>query len=147
MTRFGPTQSNAAKLRLATRWSLLVTAVVLVSLGSAVPAWGASVYANFLQVASIEYLVSTDSYLVGFVGTVGTTELDADGAPCTIYTKAVIRESTKGVATDARDVDRLVSQLFFAKATGMRVRAWVHQCDTFNNAATRPKIYYLITQD
>jgi hypothetical protein len=143
--RVGQTEKPLQR-HLATKHRVLATVAIL-ALTSALPARAASVYSPWLKVQSIEYLASTDAYLIGFEGTVRTDELDADGSPCTIYSKAVIRESTKGVATDAKDVDRMVSQLFFAKATGQRVRAVVHQCDTFNNSATRPKIYDLITQD
>jgi hypothetical protein len=133
--RPGSNTTTARPIRLA------VIGVFLACLTLIVPhAGAATVYANFLTIDQIVYAASGDTYLVRFNGTpFSTSETDDLGTPCDDFSGVVIRSSTKGVNTeDPAKVDRLITQLNIAWATGAEVKLWVHRCDVH---ATNPKTY------
>jgi ABC-type branched-subunit amino acid transport system substrate-binding protein len=105
----------------------------------------ATVYGNWQTVKEIRYQAGTNLYLVSFNGTPLTNETDSLGNACGSYAFAVVKASADGVATTDQTVDRMVQSLEIARATGLRVRLWVHHCSTAGTATTYPKAYLVWT--
>jgi hypothetical protein len=135
---------GAPGLRPATVWIGALATILILAASLAPGAEAATVYANWLKVKRITYSASLDTYLVLFDGTPRTNETDGSGNPCGSYDQAVVRASSVGVVTDAEKVDRLMTELHIAFATGQLVRAWAHKCDNYG-ATTYPKLYSLQT--
>ena len=74
-----------------------------------------------------------------------TNETDDLGNPCGSYDFAVVKASQDGIATTDQNVDRMIQSLEIARATGLRVRLWVHRCSTAGSSVTYPKAYLVWT--
>jgi hypothetical protein len=135
---------GAPGFRPATVWIGALATILTLAASLAPAAEAASVYANWLKVKRITYAANLDTYLVLFDGTPRTNETDDFGNPCDSYTQGVVRASSAGVPTDAAKVDRLMTELHIAFATGKLVRAWAAKCDVYSGT-TYPKIYSLQT--
>lgn len=122
----------------------LAAAILLVAGTATPPAEAASVYADWATVETIEYNAGSNTYRVLFSGTPGSTETDANGNLCDIFSWAVVKASSAGVTTTDEEVDRMIDQLYIAYATGNPVTVRVHQCDNYNNASTYPKVYIVV---